>query len=480
MTRIAHFCLAVLIAVVALSRALPAQSDAPGDFATEHKAASADLVKGMLGLATWANEKELFLERDRVYRAVLDVDPSNADARKGLRYSRKSDGSWQEPAPREAKNRNAKALVEELPAKRAAVAEPFEKRMLAAFTAYSVDEPTKRAVYKEILDADPENAFVHTTMGEARVDDRWVLGETVTAKQRRADIAAMAKAALDDVGELKDATLTDAERALAIKWSQARMTKNVRVIGTVQPEEIEKIARNCEAAGRFFRAVMGADTLHREGFTIYDMVSPKEGQTFADTLPGVDPEFRKSLKASVGALVAGMPIVAAWDKESARRIDGASRQTFGDFLSRTYNMVLDPGWAWEGMGLYLNGALAGTRLTWFIPLDNKDPEQKKLQKKLTDPATDWMSEAQAMLQRPEHPKLGAVLAKADKAMTPEDLLYAYAFSAYLVEGRPKEVSDILHRLSSGKTPSADVLAAVSKMDVPTLEERFERWVAERH
>jgi hypothetical protein len=149
-------------------------------------------------------------------------------------------------------------------------------------------------------------------------------------------------------------------------------------------------------------------------------------------------------------------------------------------LSRTYNLTLNPGWAWEGVALYLNGALAGTRMTWFIPLDPKDAELKKLQKKLFDPGTDWMSEAHALVQKPEHPKLAAVLAKPDSAMTAEDLLYAYAFSAYLIEGRPKEVSDILHRVSSGTTPSAEVLGAVLKMDMPTLEERVDRWLAERH
>jgi len=290
----------------------------------------------------------------------------------------------------------------------------------------------------------------------------------------------MAKAALDDVGELRDAKLTDVEQGLAIKWTQALMSKNVRLIGTVPPAEAEKILRNCEAVGRFFRAVMEADTLHREGFTVYAMANPKEGQTLDDTLPGIDPDFRKALKASVGALIAGMPVVAGWDKDPVRRIDGATRQTFGDFLSRTYNLVLDPGWAWEGMALYLNGALAGSRMTWFIPLDPKDAELKKLQKKLVDPATDWMSEAQALLQRPAHPKLAEVVAKADHLMTVEDLLVAYAFSAYLIEGHPKEVSDILHRVSGDKAQSTEVLASVLKMDMPTLEERFERWLSERH
>jgi hypothetical protein len=456
------------------------QSDEPGDFQSEHHAASVDLVKGMLHLAEWCNDKELFLERDRLYRAVIDIDPNNPDARKGLRYSRKSDGSWQEPAPREAKNRNAKALAVQLPAKRAAVAEPYEKRMVAAFAAYNVDEAMKHSVYAEILLADPEDALVHTALGESLLDGTWVLGETVTGKQRRADIKAAAQAALDDVGEMKQAPLTEVERGLDIKWTQALLAKHVRVLGTVPPAEAQQIAKQCEAAGRFFRAVMDADTLHRDNFTIYDLGTVKDGQTLADTLPGVDPEFRKSLKGCVGAMIAGQPVVAQWDKDPLRRIDGASRQTFSDFFSRAYGLTLQPGWAWEGMSLYLNGELAGTRLTWFIPMTPTEAGLKALQKKLLAPSTDWMVEAKAMLDAPDHPKLADVLQKGVDAMTVKDLLYAYAFSAYLIEGRPGDVVGILRRISGNKSPTADVLASVFHMDMDTLEARVDRWLAERH
>ncbi len=471
--------LAALLVLAPLALGVTAQSDEPGDFQSEHQAATLDLVKGMLHLADWCNEKELFLERDRIYRAVVDIDPNNADARKGLRYSRKSDGSWQEPAPREAKNRNVKALAEELPAKRAAVAEPFEKRMVAAFGAYNVDEPTKLAVYKEILDVDPEDALVHTSLGESLLDGAWVLAETMTAKQRRTDIKAAAQAARDDVGELKEAPLTDAERGLDIKWTQAIQSKHVRVLGTVPPTEAQQIAKNCEAAGRFFRAVMDADTLHRDGFTVYDLGTVKDGQVLSDTLPGVDPEFRKSLKGCVGAMIAGLPVVAQWDKDPTRRIDGASRQTLSDFLSRTYGLTLQPGWAWEGISLYLNSELVGTRLTWFIPMKPTEAGLKALQKKLLVPSTDWMAEAKAMLAEPDRPKLAAMLVKDVNTMTVRDLLYAYAFSAYLVEGRPTDVSTVLRRISGNKAPTADVLVSVLHMDVETLEARVDRWVAER-
>src|SRR4051812_21991868 len=81
-------------------------------------AARAVLVKGLLDLAAWCNSKELYLERDHVYARVIELESDNLDARKGLRYARNPDGSWKDPAPREMKNRNPKAL-EELPAKRA-------------------------------------------------------------------------------------------------------------------------------------------------------------------------------------------------------------------------------------------------------------------------------------------------------------------------------------------------------------------------
>src|ERR1700733_9601268 len=98
MSRLQRTCLVALWVLAPLAFGARAQSDEPGDFQREHQAATVDLVKGMIHLAEWCNEKELFLERDRVYRAVVEIDPNNADARKGLRYSRKSDGSWQEPA----------------------------------------------------------------------------------------------------------------------------------------------------------------------------------------------------------------------------------------------------------------------------------------------------------------------------------------------------------------------------------------------
>jgi hypothetical protein len=61
----------------------------------------ADLIQKLLGLATWCNDKELFLQRDTVWRSVLGLEPENAAARQGLRYARDAAGKWKDPAPRE-------------------------------------------------------------------------------------------------------------------------------------------------------------------------------------------------------------------------------------------------------------------------------------------------------------------------------------------------------------------------------------------
>jgi hypothetical protein len=471
----------VLVLVLVLSTLVGSASAQEGEtgFPAAHREAQADLIAGMLKLASWSENKELFLERDRLYKAILSIDPDNADARKGLRYSRKSDGSWVEPAPREAKNRNAKAL-EELPVKRAAVATPYRTKMIAVLDEQKADAATRRAVFREILLADPDDAFVRADLGEARVGDAWVLQETATAKARRAEIKSLVQGALDGVGELHPAPLTDLEKGMGLKFTQAISTRHVRVLGTGLAPECEQTARNCEAVGYFLRGLLGVDTQHQENFTVYLMASPKEGPVFVDALPDLDPEFKKFLHGCVGTLIPGKPVVAYWDKDLARRVDGASRQTIGDFLGRAYGLTLHEGWAWEGLGLYLNRELVGTRLTWFIEMTDTTAAKKQLHKKLENPETNWMNEALLLLDQADHPSFEKALAKPVNAMGLEDMLYAYAFSAYLLEGRPKDLPLILGRIANGKVSTASALADILKLDGAAVEERLHRWLTERH
>src|SRR5206468_3076007 len=95
------------------------------------------------------------------------------------------DGSWKEPAPRPAKNRNPAAL-EKLPAKRAEAIQPFRDAMLAELDKEKVAPETRKAVISEILTVDPDDEAAHKLLGEAHLENKWVLLETATGKTRRA------------------------------------------------------------------------------------------------------------------------------------------------------------------------------------------------------------------------------------------------------------------------------------------------------
>ena len=90
---------------------------APSAWAGDAAKSRSELIQRLLALATWCNEKGLFLQRDNLWRSVMALEPENVDARKGLRYSRDGQGRWKDPAPREVKDRNT-ALLPELAKRR--------------------------------------------------------------------------------------------------------------------------------------------------------------------------------------------------------------------------------------------------------------------------------------------------------------------------------------------------------------------------
>src|SRR5262249_19204413 len=150
------------------------------------------LIKGLLELAEWCNSKELFLERDHVYQQVIELDRDNLDARKGLRFARNPDGSWKEPAKREATNMNKKAL-DDLPAKRSEAIAAYRDVLLDALERTPPDAALRKATFAEILALDPEDARVHKLLDEVKLEGKWMMPESATGKQRRAELKTFVK-----------------------------------------------------------------------------------------------------------------------------------------------------------------------------------------------------------------------------------------------------------------------------------------------
>lgn len=480
--------LAALVAVVALGatiahgggpRATAAGSrpaaDEVGGLAAERGLARKALVERLLKLAAWCNTKELFLERDRVWTQVIAIEPDNLEARKGLRYGRNTDGSWKEPAPREAKNRNDKAL-QELPARRAEAVGAFRDRMLALLDEHKADRAVRAEVLDEVLAVDPDDEKVRGLLGQAKLEDgTWAMAETASGKRRRGEIRDAIQGALAGAPPAEGTEPNDLERTLVDGWSSALATPSVRVLATVDAAEALKIAAACEASLTAIEAACGVEGRLPEGYTVYAL-SPGDKDAFVERL-GLSDEDRARLAAMPSSGIPGLERVFVSDPDPAKRLDAAVRDVMTRLLSQAFQVSSKQGWVWEGFGLYLTREVAGTRYTWYI-LASPGADQDSLRGTLLSPTSNWMNEALGLFDGPEPPDLGATMAKDLSEMRIEDMIVSYALAAYLAEGRPQETPALLARIGAGAPPEEAVRAALG-LSIPELQDRLTRWLKER-
>jgi hypothetical protein len=465
------------ILLVLLHLSPRALADDPA-FEEVHASARTALVGRLLTLAQWCNDSELFEERDRAWRAVIAIEVDNLEARKGLRYARNVDGSWKEPAPRPAKNRNPAAL-EKLPAKRAEAIGPFRDTMIAELDKEKVAPETKKAVLAEILTVDPDDEATHKLLGEARVENKWVLLETATGKTRRAAIKAAVEAAKVAKVTPTPAPPGDDDKALSDGWKCGAQIDHIRVLGTGDASECEKLSTACRLTGATFEAALGIPPNFAEGFTMYVVAGKGEKEAFIAKLPGLDETQRAVLKRTVGGGIPGSWKIALFEPDPARLQDCAVRHALAHLLFQAFKIGTKDAWVFEGLGLYLTRETCGTRLTWFCTGKGVAGEGKNSPRgKLMVSTTNWMNEALQVLSREPAPDMAKVLEADLPTMGVDDLLMSYALAAYLVEGRPEATPVVLKSIGEG-TKSAEALQSALGLTVPELQARLVQWLKER-
>jgi len=214
-----------------------------------------------------------------------------------------------------------------------------------------------------------------------------------------------------------------------------------------------------------------------EGFTVYVLVDPAERDTLAAAVKDATDAERKNWKGGAGFGIPHSASVVIWDKDPKRRLDCFARHLSANLLFKGFHIESTQGWAFEGLGLYFAAQLVGTRLTWFI--GTAAGETSGLRSRLFAPKTDWFAEADKLLKSPNPPKLAELLGKDLAAIKLDEMLLAHAFAAFLVEGNPKELPEILTRIGAGEG-SVAVVEAVTKRPLAETEKRLARWIEERH
>lgn len=475
----------VLLAVVGLLWvARPASAQSEG-FQRKRAEARVELIKAQLSLAEWCSLKELFLERDQVYTRILELEPDNLEARKGLRYGRNPDGTWKDPPPRDAKNRNAKGL-EELPARRAKAIGKYRDTMLDLLKSEPVDAKVRREIYDEILHFDPDDARVHEAAAETKSGDQWLLADSVAAKTRRAEIKALVQSSKSAVPASEEATPTPEEAALA-SWNARVGTPAMRVFSTGDEPEARTILTTCLAAQSVLNDLFGFEAAFPAEYTIFVLANEGEKDSFVDKLPSLSAQERDFVRSLQSAGVNQNKHVALFDPDPRRRLDNAVRHSIGHLLYSACQITPQCGWVWEGAGLYLTRELCGTRLTWFIskPQGAEDKEQQTLRAVLLNSDTNWMNEALKLFDGENAPKLDQVMRRDPNVMTMQDMLAAYALCAYLIESRPADAAKLFRRAGeyvqspSASTDPAPAVLEILGLSIPDLEDRVKRWLKER-
>ncbi len=468
-------CLAVLflIPVADEGASIPGPMDVP---LVEERAR---LVEELNELARWCVKKRLGIERDRICRTILILDPEHESAHRRLKHVRRR-GQW--VAPRKPPtSRNAQARL--VPDVRKRERELVDGYCLLRLRA--LDEEAE-AWEREVSDEDlrellriapgfePARERLGETLGQSGT---WVLVEGVHAKTRR---EAIFRIGADDLRAVPDPEVgAPAEwmRSVDLPWTGHRGTPRVIVSGTVPEEEIDRVTRIAHASQDFFNHVFSTKQSLPAGFRIVLLWRDADRDAFIDAFPGLSEKERERYRGTGGARFPVRPVVGEWLLDPRRRADGALRHCLGLLLEREYGLYTDHGWIWEGFGLCLTHRMIGTRLTYFIQHTDYVPESGAPLLRDLSTRPDWLRAALQMLEREQHPRLPSVVGKNVNQMSLDDVLYAHALAAYLLDGRPDAVDRVLRATGSGTHP---VLALEQALDADarSIEDRLTRWLRE--
>lgn len=475
-----------LLSILALMLVALVAPSTRADLAAEHAALEAELVQRLEALAQWCEESDLLVQRNEVYEQLLVLAPDHHDAHEALGHREQKDGSWVVPSRVKRvydDERALEALAPELRERRREAIGAYRDAALALVDGNGVDDPAARAallqqVEATVLGIDPDDPEVRERRGEARYGNAWVLAETARAYERRPALRRYVADAVRRAGARDTLTKVEPATQHGIEWSANARTPVVQVYGTGMLEESLRAAQATHATVDVFRRVFGGQTTLPPDLTVYLLAQPDEVGPFLDGLPDLTDDERAFLARLVGTGIPRTANTAQWADSIARRLDGVVRHMLGQLFLAEFRLTTDNAWAWEGFGLYLTRELVGSRLTWYIGGADESTELAKLRADLLVQEANWINAAYQLLKGPEAPALGDVLTQDAGAMGVDGMLAAYALCAYLLEGRPEELSELLFRIGRDQDPATAVGEALG-LSLDELRERLVRWLSER-
>jgi hypothetical protein len=465
-------CLPILPA-----RPAVAEDDLVGLAAVQSEKIARDLDE----LAAWCQENKLYLGRDNCYQLLIRFTPDHKDARKRLKYTRK-DGEWVRGnySPPENRNEEMEPIYLERIQK---IVSTYVSNMLGILerTYTGRETPERMAALADLVHVDPSNAEIRDLMGEANRRGKWVLKETVSAEKRHADLLDTAKEAIAAVKSPKMIAPTDEEKDLGVRWISAFQGEWWRALGTVPAKEVDRCLRHMEASDDIFNAAFGLEFHCPAGCGFYLLNGKKQAGTVLEKHPAFGDAQRKYLLGLTAAWIPGKRIFFKWSDSEDMRLDGSVRNAVGIMMLMSFGISTKRGWVWEGLGLYLDEIITGSRRTVFVTRKIHTTTEKEakfdIERRMKAPGANWLLIARDLYDAGAAPDLNVMSRKEVNDLTNEDLIVGYALSRYIVEGNPELATKFF--LFHGETQGIyDTIDQVFKRPVGSFLERFRRWLQE--
>jgi len=421
------------------------------------------------GLAEWAQEHRLYLQRDLLYTALLALQPDNAEARRFLRY-RKTKNGWEQQRYSAPEDRGTEFLAE-YGARRAAL----ENEWCAALNGLAQRSATKHGprgdawLYDDLLILAPDNAQARSRRREVQAEEGWILQETSAGRARRAhlqDRAAELRGLQPAFGGSRQAV-----DALA-GWREVRLPVARVVAADLNAEALGILALAQGAAG-LFREVFDEAPILPEDLTVYVLDAPSTRREFlarrGDALVRSLAEAHDSLW-----LPRSSTLVLCGASAEIRR-DHAVRQLVQRMLRDSYGIGIDAAWALEGFSLRLGELLTGSTELARNTGNPIDAAGKK--------GASPRREARALLAAEPHPRLARLFGVRTQDLTREDVLLSYTFACYLIEAQPGKLARVLDAIGhdaagEGAPDVGAILEQELGLGPDALDARLARWAAE--
>lgn len=466
-----------LLALICLATALRAD-EFDALYAQERTRVATDIA----AYAKWCGKNGAKGSRDRAYEALLLFEPGHKNARRLLKYrwDKKSDawvrrGKYTHPADRPG------PAAEEATGRWRDLTELHARNVLKLIE--TIKDTRRAQALENLLLVAPDSFAARRENGELRVGDRWVLIETTTAPERRREIEQAARQALERAPKPGAEDLNAEDRKFGVPFPGAWRGRTWRGAGNVPQTEVQATVRVADAARPLFDAVFGG--LNTKTGVVLNFYLLAGGKRAAEAAlkkhPGYTDADREFAMALSGSWVPESYAFITWNKDPIQRADIVTRQATGVYMRTRFGITDSRGWIYEGVGLYFNYLLTGTRLTTSAKRTGYSQDPRALQEQergVQFAKADWVELARRLFDKNPKPDLRLLVTKDVNTLSADDLLICYALTSYMLECRPKDTVKFLTAYGSGARID-DALVTHMGSDLPGFEKRVRRWMEER-